>query len=120
VSFTTKSQGGGWAGARRFAVIGVVVILTLAVGHVPRLVGAAGAAIRAGSAAASPAAARASWKIQGTPNPAGSVGNNVEGVSCTSATACLAVGYFYDDNPEGIFTLAERWNGKTWTVQARA
>jgi hypothetical protein len=117
VSFTTKSRGRGWAGARRFAVIGVIVTVTLAIGYVPRLAGAAGAATRAGSAARSPAA-RASWKIQRTANPAGSVGNNVEGVSCTSATACLAVGYFYDDKPEGIFTLAERWNGKTWTVQA--
>jgi hypothetical protein len=117
VSFTTKSRGRGWAGARRFAVIGVIVTVTLAIGYVPRLAGTAGAATRAGSAAGSPAA-RASWKIQRTANPAGSVGNNVEGVSCTSATACLAVGYFYDDKPEGIFTLAERWNGKTWTVQA--
>jgi hypothetical protein len=117
VSFITKSQGGGRAGAGRFAVIAMVVTLTLAIGYVPRLVGTAGAATRAGSAAGSPAAS-ASWKIQRTPNPAGSVGNNLEGVSCTSATACLAVGFFYDDNPEGIFTLAERWNGTTWTVHA--
>src|SRR5580704_7900340 len=34
-----------------------------------------------------------SWQIQATPNPAGSFGTHLTGVSCTSATACTAVGY---------------------------
>jgi len=33
-------------------------------------------------------------------------------VSCTSATACTAVGYHHTH-----LTLAERWNGKKWTIQ---
>ena len=117
MSSSTESRGGGRAGARRLAVIAVVVTVTLAIGCVPRLAGTAGAATPAGPAAGLPAASP-SWRIQRTLNPAGSAGDNVEGVSCTSATACLAVGYFYDHNPEGIFTLAERWNGTTWTVHA--
>jgi hypothetical protein len=38
------------------------------------------------------------------------------GVSCSSATACTAVG---DDSPAGggIVTLAERWNGSSWSIQ---
>ena len=33
-----------------------------------------------------------SWAILRTPKPPGSVGGSLEGVSCTSATACTAVG----------------------------
>ncbi len=56
-----------------------------------------------------------SWKIQTTANPAGAGGSYMEGVSCTSATACTAVGYSDDDLRA---TLAERWNGTSWTVQS--
>jgi hypothetical protein len=49
----------------------------------------------------------ASWKIQATPSPSG---GNLLAVSCTSATACTAVG--------GVGgALAERWDGMNWTVQ---
>jgi hypothetical protein len=41
--------------------------------------------------------------------------NYLNDVSCASATACMAVGYFY--NSSGIErTLTESWNGTTWTV----
>ena len=54
------------------------------------------------------------WRIVPTfkPAPAGpNAGFN--GVSCTSASACTAVG-----NWTVAKTLAERWNGRTWHVQA--
>ncbi len=35
------------------------------------------------------------------------------GVSCTSPSSCMAVGYVY---PNAEDTLAEYWNGKTWSV----
>jgi hypothetical protein len=114
VPFSTESRGAGRARARRFAVIAVVVPVTLAIGYVPRLADTASAVTRAGSATGSPAASTP-WKIQRTPNPAGSAGNNVEGVSCTSATTCIAVGYYYGSQGKTI-TLAERWNGTTWMV----
>jgi hypothetical protein len=39
------------------------------------------------------------------------------GVSCTSATACTAVGY--DLNSTGnLVTLAERWDGETWATES--
>ncbi len=54
------------------------------------------------------------WRIVPTfkPAPAGpNAGFN--GVACTSASACTAVG-----NQTLARTLAERWNGRTWQVQA--
>src|SRR5262249_2504885 len=55
------------------------------------------------------------WTIQPTPNPSGATRISLSGVSCTSATACTAVGNYQTSNSPG--TLAERWNGSTWTIQ---
>jgi hypothetical protein len=51
------------------------------------------------------------WSFQPTPKPAGSAFSSFYGVSCTSGTACTAVGES-SGNP-----LAERWNGTRWSVQ---
>jgi hypothetical protein len=51
-----------------------------------------------------------SWAIQSTPNPA--PGSLFGGVTCTSASFCVAVG----GGPAGTRTLAERWNGSSWTI----
>ncbi len=59
-----------------------------------------------------------SWTIQPTPNPSGSTNSNLSGVSCASATSCTAVGSFSDST--GTFTLAERWDGTSWTIQSTA
>jgi hypothetical protein len=57
------------------------------------------------------------WVIQPTPNHAGATGSYLQGVSCTSATACTATGGYF--NSAGtLLTLAERWNGSTWTIQS--
>jgi hypothetical protein len=39
------------------------------------------------------------------------------GVSCTSPSTCVAVGFAWD-NSNVYMALAERWDGITWTVQA--
>ena len=52
-----------------------------------------------------------SWSIQPTPDHSTSVSHVLHAVSCTSASACTAVG------SQGFDTLAEAWNGTTWTVQ---
>jgi hypothetical protein len=52
-----------------------------------------------------------SWRILRTPNPAGQTEVQFTGVSCTSATACSAVGTFTSG------TFAESWNGRTWTIR---
>ncbi|HEY3953980.1 MAG TPA: hypothetical protein VGM53_11425 [Streptosporangiaceae bacterium] len=48
------------------------------------------------------------WTIQRLPLSE----HDLVGISCVSATACVAVGHHQDK------TLAEGWNGSTWTVQA--
>jgi hypothetical protein len=57
------------------------------------------------------------WKIQATPNPAGSADAFLFGVSCPTRTACTAAGD-YETSPNAQKTLAEHWNGTTWTVQS--
>ena len=41
----------------------------------------------------------------------------LQGVSCTSATACTAVGDYVNRDGTQV-TLAERWNGTSWTIQS--
>lgn len=57
------------------------------------------------------------WAIQTMPTPHGAQGTFTTGVSCPSATACTAVGY-YNNSKKLQVTLAERWNGKQWAIQA--
>jgi len=56
------------------------------------------------------------WAIQSLPRPADAVATSLSAVSCTSAAACTAVGY-YSTGGAADFTLAERWNGTTWSIQ---
>lgn len=59
----------------------------------------------------------AEWTAQTPPNPSGTTESLLKGVSCTSTKACTAVGHY--KNSEGaLLTLAERWNGKEWTLQS--
>jgi hypothetical protein len=43
--------------------------------------------------------------------------NFLDGVSCTSRASCTAVGYS-DTAPPITTSLAERWNGTKWVIQA--
>jgi hypothetical protein len=54
-----------------------------------------------------------SWAIQASPNPAGSTGAFLNGVTCSSARDCVAVGADALSNQ----TLVLHWNGRTWTIQ---
>jgi hypothetical protein len=60
----------------------------------------------------------ANWVIQPTPNPTG-LGDQatLNGVSCASRTACTAVGDYYDPVSGATASLAETWNGTSWTIQ---
>jgi len=49
------------------------------------------------------------WRLQHIPTLPGA---NLNAVSCASETDCVAVG------ASNAGTLAERWNGKDWTIQA--
>jgi hypothetical protein len=53
------------------------------------------------------------WSVEPTPFDAHAGENVLDGVSCSSARACTAVGGL----PNPGTTLIQRWDGKTWTVQ---
>jgi hypothetical protein len=59
----------------------------------------------------------ASWSIQPTPRLPRASDISLIGVSCTSSTACTAVGKYNIDRRNVHVTLAERWNGKRWSIQ---
>ena len=54
------------------------------------------------------------WFRQQTPDPAGGAGS-LESVSCSSRTACVAVGSC--DCSPAPQPLAERWDGREWSIQ---
>jgi hypothetical protein len=57
------------------------------------------------------------WQIVPTPNPAGAAGSGLNGVSCTSPSACVAVGIAFDGSGNSLGTLTERWDGTRWSIQ---
>ena len=57
-----------------------------------------------------------SWRVQAIPAPKGAANSLLFGVSCTSPTACTAVGY-YNNTAGRAVAQAERWNGTTWRLQ---
>jgi hypothetical protein len=57
--------------------------------------------------------------IEPTPNPTGALASYLSAVSCASATACTALGG-YTSSADTNLTLAEAWNGKTWTIEPTA
>jgi hypothetical protein len=58
-----------------------------------------------------------SWSMVPVAEPAGSIESVLDAVSCTSQSACTAVGGS-EDWSGAWFTLVERWNGSRWSVQS--
>jgi hypothetical protein len=58
----------------------------------------------------------ANWTLQTAPLPAGGLGGSFDGVSCSSATACSAVGSYADSGNQNE-SLAESWDGAAFTVE---
>jgi hypothetical protein len=56
------------------------------------------------------------WQMLATPNPAGSLKSSLNGVGCSAAFACTAVGSS-ETAGHSIVTLAESWNGSEWRMQ---
>jgi len=56
------------------------------------------------------------WSIVPTPSTAGGPHSLLIGLSCTSASACIAVGAETDSSGSPKGTLAERWNGAAWSI----
>jgi hypothetical protein len=57
------------------------------------------------------------WSIVASPTPSGSQGSFLNGVSCPTASRCLAVGSYFDTDFVSV-TLAESWNGSAWSIVA--
>jgi hypothetical protein len=59
-----------------------------------------------------------SWSMAVGPTPTepGTVGAVLQGVSCLSASSCVAVGYATDDTGANLHTMIEQWNGSSWSL----
>lgn len=57
-----------------------------------------------------------SWEILPTENPSTASSSILEGVSCTSPTHCMAVGFYHDGATNKYLPMAERWNGTEWEL----
>jgi len=58
------------------------------------------------------------WAIQPIPNPKASQGSFLRAVSCTSASSCTAVGDYQYFGGSFSNTLAEVWDGMTWSLRS--
>jgi hypothetical protein len=58
------------------------------------------------------------WSIVPIPSPKGSVSATLSGASCSSTTACWAVGQY--DTGHRIRSLVERWDGRSCAIGAAA
>jgi hypothetical protein len=64
--------------------------------------------------------ARGKWTTLAPPTSKGSTSSGLDGVSCVSATRCVAVGTRWDGpstNPQDRHPFAELWTGSSWRVE---
>jgi hypothetical protein len=54
------------------------------------------------------------WSVVSSPSP--SITNDLNSVSCTSSTWCVAVGSYYTGSAS--FALVESWDGTTWSINS--
>ena len=66
------------------------------------------------SATSSLAPATGSWSIVNSPNTDPSQSNQLNGVTCVSASDCWAVGNYFGGTY--YHTLVEHWDGNAWTI----
>jgi hypothetical protein len=58
------------------------------------------------------------WTIEPTKNKSKSSDDDLDGISCVSASNCTATGTYANATGTVSKTLAEHWNGSTWNIQA--
>ncbi len=56
-----------------------------------------------------------SWSATSTPSPAGAAASDLQNVSCTSSSFCMAAGSF-NESGKNKKTLALKWNGSSWSI----
>jgi uncharacterized protein YegP (UPF0339 family) len=54
------------------------------------------------------------WEILPTKDPSGSEQSELEGVSCTASSSCVAAGFYHDKTSGHYLPFAEKWNGVEW------
>jgi hypothetical protein len=59
------------------------------------------------------------WQAVAAPDPPNSTSTSLESITCRSARDCVSTGS-YSDNGNPRRTLAEAWNGTSWTIVASA
>ena len=57
-----------------------------------------------------------SWSVIESPNTSATQGNILHAVTCTSASNCWAVGYYFTGS--AAQTLIQHWNGTSWSIVA--
>jgi len=57
------------------------------------------------------------WSISPIPDPAPAGSDGLDGISCSSPTACTAVGTSNANSQAPLVTWVERWNGTSWSIQ---
>ena len=80
-------------------------------------IGIAAVSVTAAASVSFPASAQALiWSVVPSPSPAPTF-NELDSVSCLSATACTAVGnHAVTSGVAGPRTLIESWNGTSWSL----
>jgi hypothetical protein len=96
--------------------VAVASVRSLGVGRAFRSTGLA--LLRAFLSAGPAVASR--WTVQSTPNPARASGSILWSVSCPSRRVCFAVGDYARSTTGYASPLAERWNGREWSIQRTA
>jgi hypothetical protein len=59
-----------------------------------------------------------SWMIVNSPNATAVLGNELNAVTCNSASDCWAVGYYGRFSSTYYRTLIEHWDGTSWSIVA--
>jgi hypothetical protein len=54
------------------------------------------------------------WAVTAVPQPAGSTATKLDGVSCTAAGSCVAVGSY--SSAAGELPMIAQWNGTAWAL----
>jgi hypothetical protein len=60
------------------------------------------------------------WFVIPSPSVSGTLTNGLVALSCNGQASCIAVGHAFVTNSNTELTVAERWNGVSWTIVTSA
>jgi hypothetical protein len=82
--------------------------------HMRRVSACAGQVVFLFVALSAAPAFASTWSVVPTADPSGATSSQLNGVSCARSNVCVGVGQYTSNGT--TLTLAERWNGSTWTI----